>query len=78
MNIEIQTSTFPPEEYFCGDQFLVGVEVVQSRRLFGGKIEWSVITATETGWDLDGESWGSWGQDDVSFWAKMPEKSEAA
>jgi hypothetical protein len=75
---------FPPE-CECGDRFLVGVTVVHHPQAAMTKqsgvytpktrIDWSVIVATETGWDdTNGDSWGAWSPDDVTFWAKLPMK----
>jgi len=69
----VEGGQFPPDECWCGDQFLIGVLV----RVNNGKpsLEWNVITSQEYGFqDADGDSWGAWSTDDISYWVKLPDR----
>lgn len=66
---------FPTAECDCGDQFLIAVEVRSRHSIDYYFLEWSVIVATEEGWDdANGESWGAWSTDDISYWMKLPNR----
>lgn len=46
---------------YVGDQFLVAIPLAK------GGYEFSVITAEEGDWEIDGNSWG-WSWDDVEYY----------
>jgi len=62
---------------WCGDRLLVAVELSVPDGLRGNKIirvtkwDYVVICATESGWDCNGETWGDWSIEDVSWFIRL-------
>lgn len=62
-----KTKDFNRSEIYVGDSFLVRVDIFSDGKVVHGKDftpMYYVITATEDGWECNGESWG-WDWSDI-------------
>jgi hypothetical protein len=51
--------------------FLVGDSVIVAVPLRNGGYDIQILTATEAGWDRDGEYWSDWMWDDVEYYIPL-------